>query len=440
MAFNNLTKKQHRVVTWLAEHLRSERYESQFWWISSDAGSQESPYIRIRELNEGEYKKIQADDTDLQALHDERYITLIQQGSNLKGALNKQAYDEYDRYVEEELAAVTTFEHLRTALDSDQVTLLTEIWNHYLETREWVPVPVFRGRFGRSRVLAALKPLLARRILTETHSGSKSVYQLNLIGSLFTEHGKEYESLLVRYFEYLKQEFIDNPEVEKISSADIDADLELKEDESYLLYRLVFLGNFNSGGGYGGKGNEWHILVPHNIDEYTEIDDFQKFIRDQAMEEYYRSEKRDRKGVDKLSFVLPSNSHAAYVDLDRIRELHDVESPDFDLTKLIRLCEELNICFDNGCYFAIAVLTRSILDHVPPIFNQTNFLQVANNYKGPQSFKKSMQHLENSLRNIADSHLHVQIRRSESLPNSTQVDFSSDLDVLLAEITRILKT
>ena len=61
------------------------------------------------------------------------------------------------------------------------------------------------------------------------------------------------------------------------------------------------------------------------------------------------------------------------------------------------------------------------------------------NYSGGKSFKDVMQRLESTSRKIADSYLHSQIRNSESLPNSTQVKFDSELDFLLAEILRILK-
>jgi hypothetical protein len=48
-----------------------------------------------------------------------------------------------------------------------------------------------------------------------------------------------------------------------------------------------------------------------------------------------------------------------------------------------------------------------------------------------------MQNLNHSLRNIADAYLHVQIRAKESTPTAVQVNFSADLDVLLAEVLRI---
>jgi hypothetical protein len=128
----------------------------------------------------------------------------------------------------------------------------------------------------------------------------------------------------------------------------------------------------------------------------------------------------------------------AYVDPNRINELKSISSDKYDLRKLVRLCEELNICFAEECYLSIAMLTRSILDHVPPIFDLSKFSELANNYPGAKSFKEAMQNLENSSRKISDHYLHTQIRKSESLPNMTQVDFSNNLDFLMAEIVRML--
>lgn len=78
------------------------------------------------------------------------------------------------------------------------------------------------------------------------------------------------------------------------------------------------------------------------------------------------------------------------------------------------------------------------MDHIPPIFRMKNFSEVANNY-GPRSFKDVMSNLEGFNRKIADSILHTQIRKKESLPNSTTVDCRSGVDVLLGEIINELK-
>jgi hypothetical protein len=128
------------------------------------------------------------------------------------------------------------------------------------------------------------------------------------------------------------------------------------------------------------------------------------------------------------------NPRGAYVHPDRLSELQATKHTNFDLTKLLRLLEELDLSFRTGCYLATAMLVRSILDHVPPIFGVGTFAAVANNYSGSKSFRDSMLNLENSSRKIADQHVHGQIRESETLPTARQVDFSPDIDVLLAEI------
>jgi len=125
-----------------------------------------------------------------------------------------------------------------------------------------------------------------------------------------------------------------------------------------------------------------------------------------------------------------------YVSKARIQNIKKIKTTLFDFSKLIKLCEELNTAFSNKSYLSVTMLARAILDHVPPIFGFKDFSRVANNY-GTKSFKDSMLNLNNSSKKIADSYLHTQIRKKESLPNSTQVDFSNNLDMLLGEIIRI---
>lgn len=134
-------------------------------------------------------------------------------------------------------------------------------------------------------------------------------------------------------------------------------------------------------------------------------------------------------------------SHLTIIAESRLQELRQLKSPYFDFKKLIRLCEEINKNYSDGCYYGTAMLTRGLLDHVPPIFGKTSFNEVANNYSGGgKSFKETMQHLENGARSVADAHLHMPIRNSETLPVPQQVNFYQALDVLLSEIVRIVPT
>jgi hypothetical protein len=122
----------------------------------------------------------------------------------------------------------------------------------------------------------------------------------------------------------------------------------------------------------------------------------------------------------------------------RLVELRSLVSADFDFRKLVRLCEEINSSYRLQCYYATAMLIRGLLDHVPPVLGFRTFSEVANNYAGGgKSFKETMQHLENASRKVGDAHLHMPIRKSETLPTAQQVNCNQQLDVLLSEIVRI---
>ncbi len=142
--------------------------------------------------------------------------------------------------------------------------------------------------------------------------------------------------------------------------------------------------------------------------------------------------------LDDEGIMQPPQDGWFLVADSRITELRQIVSSEFDFRKLVRLCEEINSVYSQQCYYASAMLIRSLLDHVPPVFGFKTFSEVANNYVGGgKSFKEAMLHLENTSRKVADSCLHMPIRKSETLPTAQQVNCAQQLDVLLSEIVRI---
>lgn len=128
-----------------------------------------------------------------------------------------------------------------------------------------------------------------------------------------------------------------------------------------------------------------------------------------------------------------------FIAHSRIESLNSIHSQNFDLSKLIAICKEINNSWSTENYYTVGLLLRTIINHISPIFNIefTTFGQVIANYGG-QSFKKSMEHLNISLRSIADSYTHDLIRKKEILPSRQQVDFRANVDLLLVEILKIL--
>jgi len=126
-----------------------------------------------------------------------------------------------------------------------------------------------------------------------------------------------------------------------------------------------------------------------------------------------------------------------YVDAGMIAALNALQHSNFDFSRLVQMCRELNVANDNGAFISVVVLVRAIIDHVPPVFGEKTFGAVAN--KMPRSIKASLLHLEDASRNIADSRLHQHIRMRESVPTPSEANFSQELAVLLGEVINAAK-
>lgn len=246
---------------------------------------------------------------------------------------------------------------------------------------------------------------------------------------------------------------------------------ELKIDQQYgriIFALLTEFGNIYNGatsqGTFKGKFDydQYTIKSDELFDSYMAFDGLKK-----KMEDYYRKRLKSSDVGDKevriggqylwldkqgqLQFLTNGTgmlgnfilrTDRVFISPNRIKQIIEIQSTDFDFLKLLHLCKEINFNYLYENYYGVALLTRALIDHIPPIFSCKNFGEVANNYKSDknsQSFKKAMIHLDNSLRNIGDSLIHSQIRKSEVSPNEIQSDFRNDLDVLLSEIVRILK-
>lgn len=123
----------------------------------------------------------------------------------------------------------------------------------------------------------------------------------------------------------------------------------------------------------------------------------------------------------------------------RIAELEGLQSQRFDLKKLVALCKEINVSYNNECWFAVIALTRTIIHYVPPIFGQPNFESVVAQYNG-KSIKNVLTNLFEVAKNIADVHLHGHAKVVEAKITAQQVSFGNQLDILLQEVyTRIMQ-
>lgn len=128
----------------------------------------------------------------------------------------------------------------------------------------------------------------------------------------------------------------------------------------------------------------------------------------------------------------------AYVDKNTLLRLNKIESKNFDLSRLIAFCNELDDNYSLENYHSCAMLLRAILDHISPVFNKKSFEDVCAQHGG-KSFKSIIRPLNETAKKIGDDYLHTQISKKVLAVTKTQVSFQANLDTLLNEVAAILE-
>lgn len=127
------------------------------------------------------------------------------------------------------------------------------------------------------------------------------------------------------------------------------------------------------------------------------------------------------------------NIYGSFIAPHIIEKLHLVGDFKFDLSKIIRFCEELNSSFNAGNFLASALLLRALIKYVPPIFGHDAFKQVVSQVS--KSRRDLFKPLDEVARGGADLHTHGLIRHKEVLPTRNQLEpFKVNLEFLLQEI------
>jgi hypothetical protein len=337
-------------------------------------------------------------------------------------------------------------EFLKIDLSEDEITWLQEAWRVLRTSGKKPNFQTIRLHL-MNKTKQGFSPMSINQKAVE-----ESATLITLMGVLNVESDTSILKDADRIVHLIRGKLIENSGREMTFTTH-DIGSELVFDEQYVrvvihLLRLYF-GFYNNASpppeaddfGY----NRFTINDPTTFEQYFTFTGFEIIIAEwykRYLKDEERYVKRQPEKPINLEVQLSGNKDF-FVHPTRINELSMVATEKFDLSKLLALCRELNINYSFGCHYSIALLIRSILNHVSPIFGYGKFADVLTKYQADgniKSFRQSIVHLEESSRKIADSYAHSLVRAKETLPTETQIDFRRDLDVLLGEIVRILKS
>ncbi len=127
-----------------------------------------------------------------------------------------------------------------------------------------------------------------------------------------------------------------------------------------------------------------------------------------------------------------------FIKKDIIDNLSHQKNPPF---KLVEICHDINTNYLKNRYQVVIVFIRAVLDYIPPIFGYKTTSQVYSNLKKYKSFKKALEGVDKSTRNLADDILHNQATINEIIKvDKPSCDFVRDnLTLILTSVINQLE-
>lgn len=334
------------------------------------------------------------------------------------------------------------------SLNPTQKQLLDTAWIHFVQTGKPFPFRSVLPIIGRQRLDDLLSPL--NESLTEvSHEGGRSL-QITIYGALQSGHGPILALRFIALLELVNDLYAQDPYIALIDRAIVQNKLQLSNADSDILLALLkinlpFSLPFHLSS-YSGDGSDWKLKITDEIIDLVQSESAQTYFDErlstgfQKMQQWNKRSHVQSTVQASVSPSEPTSIAPTYISLTRIADLKSLKNKDFDCTRLICLCEELNSCASAGNANAAIMLVRTILDHISPVFGFDSFRQVAANYAGSgRSFKNSADRLDRHARLVADRFLHQTIRDKEIVPTMHEVNFGPEIESMIAEVYRILK-
>lgn len=343
--------------------------------------------------------------------------------------------------------SVSEIYDLRESLASYQRDILDHVWKYYLSTDKNYPIRSLPKLLEKRSMQEAFVGI-NRVFIYEDYDQGARVLKLNILGALLSSEGRELAHLMLRLLDFIREQFVEDCNLLNLTSEVIQHNLKLTDDEMTSLFRLMNLyGSYKlifSRAGFS-SAIDWSINISDGVVDFFLFDDSETYLNSCLRDFYVQQLETPKPGdvmeyFNKKTIEDTDNIKPTYVSINRLAAIQNSDNHPYDCTRLVSLCKELNDCASRNNTYAVAMLTRAILDHIPPIFGLKSFTEVASNYGGGgKSFKLSSERLDKQMRSVADKFLHLQIRNKEVVPDMYEVNFSQELESVLSEVCRLLK-
>lgn len=158
---------------------------------------------------------------------------------------------------------MANLETIRKNISKKQTSILSAIWDYFLNKGEWIPERVLHKEFGGK---AIVKPLLEQLGGSIVFLIDKQLYQLSMLGMLLTNNGEHLEQLLIKYLVFISLISFEEPERTHVSSAEAAQEMKMSRQDILSLGILLRFG-FSGSGSFGDE--QWNVEIPKNIEDIS---------------------------------------------------------------------------------------------------------------------------------------------------------------------------
>lgn len=164
---------------------------------------------------------------------------------------------------------MTTLDDLRAGLTGQERSVLTTIWRYQVEKGEWISRRVLHVQFGSKAAVRPVLQALSGSVVFEGRDDGQEVYRLTLLGVFLSDGGLEAQGLVTRYLDWVRKVVVNDPEINHVQGAVVQATLNLWTEETEALSRLIGLGLLWSGSATLGSAN-WSAGLPYDAEDIPE--------------------------------------------------------------------------------------------------------------------------------------------------------------------------
>lgn len=167
---------------------------------------------------------------------------------------------------------------IKRGLSPGDLEILESVWDYYIENSSHIPARLLFSKIEAPKAKAEIEKI-GGALVFETSENGVPCYQITFLGLMATSRYPKIERVLVKYLEFVREKYKEDPLCKQIEHNEIEKKLKLTADESVTLEKVLRLANLSGGSsGYNYDTGFWSASYPEDVQELRFVEDIRGYI------------------------------------------------------------------------------------------------------------------------------------------------------------------